>query len=53
MREELLRRAATFARPYLPRYLVGFVLLLGTNGLNLWIPSLLRDAIRAMQRPVY
>ncbi len=48
----MLRRAATFARPYLPRYLTGLVLLLGTNGLSLWIPSLLRDAIRAMQRNV-
>ena len=46
----MLRRAATFARPYLPRYLAGFVLLVGTNGLSLWIPSLLRDAIRAMER---
>ena len=46
----MLRRAATFARPYLPRYLLGFVLLLATNGLSLWIPALLRDAIRAMER---
>ena len=40
------------ARPYWPNYLLGFVLLLGTNGLNLWIPSLLRDAIRAMEQDV-
>jgi len=52
VRDDLLRRAATFARPYLPRYVVGFALLLGTNGLSLWIPALLREAIRAMERSV-
>lgn len=48
----MLRRVAHFARPYLHRYAVGFVLLLATNGLSLWIPWLLRDAIRAMERKV-
>jgi ATP-binding cassette subfamily B protein len=48
----VLRRTAHFARPYLHRYALGFVLLLVTNGLSLWIPWLLRDAIRAMEREV-
>ncbi len=39
-----------FARPYAQRYASGFVLLLATNALSLWIPWLLRDAIRAMER---
>ena len=46
----MFRRFARFGRPYIPYYLVGFVLLLLTNGLNLWIPWLLRDAIRAMEQ---
>jgi len=41
-----------YARPYLPSYLVGLVLLLVTNGLSLWIPWLLRDAIGAMESRV-
>jgi ATP-binding cassette subfamily B protein len=48
----VLRRAAHFARPHLHRYAAGFLLLLLTNGLSLWIPWLLRDAVRAMQREV-
>jgi ATP-binding cassette subfamily B multidrug efflux pump len=48
----VLRRAAHFARPYLHRYALGFLLLLVTNGLSLWIPWLLRDAIRAMESRV-
>lgn len=46
----MLRRFGFFGRPYLPRYLIGFGLLLLTNGLSLWIPWMLRDAIRAMER---
>jgi ATP-binding cassette subfamily B multidrug efflux pump len=42
----------SFARPYLPGYAVGLLLLLLTNGLALWIPWLLRDAINAMERGV-
>ena len=38
-----------FARPYLPRYSIGFLLLLATNGLTLWIPWLLRDAIALLE----
>lgn len=45
----MLRRFWTYARPYLPVYLAGFVLLLLANGLSLWIPWLLRDAIRAIE----
>jgi len=45
-----LRRFAHYARPYLRTYLVGLVLLLVTNGLALWIPWLLRDAIEAIER---
>ena len=36
-----------YGRPYLPLYLVEFVLLLATNALSLWIPWLLREAINA------
>jgi ATP-binding cassette subfamily B protein len=46
----MIARIWEYARPYLPLYLVGFVLLLATNGLSLWIPWLLRDAINAMER---
>jgi ATP-binding cassette subfamily B protein len=46
----MLSRFWSFARPYLPGYLLGLLLLLLTNGLALWIPWLLRDAIRAMER---
>jgi ATP-binding cassette subfamily B protein len=38
-----------FARPYLPRYSIGFLLLLATNGMTLWIPWLLRDAIALLE----
>jgi ATP-binding cassette subfamily B protein len=38
-----------FARPYVPQYAAGFLLLLATNALTLWIPWLLRDAIRALE----
>jgi len=46
----MLNKFWSFARPYLPGYLLGLALLLLTNGLALWIPWLLRDAIRAMER---
>ena len=46
----MLNNFWSFARPYLPGYLLGLALLLLTNGLALWIPWLLRDAIRAMER---
>jgi ATP-binding cassette subfamily B protein len=39
-----------WASPYAPRYAAGLALLLATNGLALWIPWLLRDAIAAMER---
>ena len=41
-----------FARPYLPVYALGLVLLLLTNGLSLWIPWLLRNAIEAIEAGV-
>jgi ATP-binding cassette subfamily B protein len=40
----------SFARPYLPGYIRGLLLLLLTNGLVLLIPWLLRHAIDAMER---
>jgi ATP-binding cassette subfamily B protein len=40
----------SFARPYLPGYIRGLLLLLATNGLVLLIPWLLRRAIDAMER---
>jgi len=40
---------AQLGRPYLSRYLLGSLLLVLTNGLSLWIPWLLRDAIRALE----
>jgi ATP-binding cassette subfamily B protein len=43
-------RLVGFARPHAGRYATGLVLLLVTNGLALWLPWLLRDAIRAMER---
>jgi len=43
------RRFWNFARPYMPVYGLGLVLLLLTNGLGLWIPWLLRDAITAIE----
>lgn len=48
----VLPRMVSFARPYLPAYVAGFLLLLATNGLSLWIPWILRDAIRAIERGV-
>jgi ATP-binding cassette subfamily B protein len=48
----VLSRLLHLARPYLHRYAAGFALLLATNGLSLWIPWLLRDAVRAMERNV-
>jgi ATP-binding cassette subfamily B protein len=48
----MANRFWVFARPYLPRYVAGFALLVLTNGLSLWIPWLLRDAIDAMERGV-
>ncbi len=41
-----------YARPYRWVYLAGLGLLLVTNGLSLWIPWLLRDAIHALQEGV-
>lgn len=43
------RRFAQLGRPYLGRYLLGALLLIATNALGLWIPWLLRDAIRALE----
>lgn len=40
----------SLTRPYLPSYAAGLALLLLTNGLSLWIPWLLRDAIEAIER---
>ena len=48
----MLKLLARFGRPYTRLYFVGFLLLLATNSLSLWIPDLLRDAIRAMERDV-
>jgi len=48
----LNRRYWNFARPYLPIYAAGLLLLLATNALGLWIPWLLRDAIDALERGV-
>lgn len=44
-----LARLAGYARPYAGVYAFGFLLLLATNGLSLWIPWLLRDAIDAIE----
>jgi len=46
----LMREFWPFARPYRGAIGAGFLLLLGTNALALWIPWLLRSAIDAMQR---
>ena len=45
----MLNRFAQFARPYAPAYAGGFLLLLATNALGLWIPWLLRDAVGALE----
>jgi ATP-binding cassette subfamily B protein len=39
-----------WGRPYLPHYGAGCALLVLTNGLGVWIPWLLRDAVRAIER---
>ena len=49
MRSALLSRFREFARPYAKSYAVGLTLLLATNGLSLWIPWLLRDAIEQLE----
>jgi len=46
----VLARLLAVARPYRSRYIAGFILLLLTNGLSLWVPWLLRDAIRALEQ---
>ena len=48
----MLERFWFYARPYRRVYLAGLGLLLVTNGLSLWIPWLLRDAIHALQEGV-
>ena len=40
----------SFARPYLPSFAAGLLLLLATNALALYLPWLLRDAVNAMER---
>jgi ATP-binding cassette subfamily B protein len=45
----MLKRFLDFGRPYRGAILVGFVLLLLTNALGLWIPWLLRDAIHGLE----
>lgn len=46
----MLRYFVSFARPYMPLYALSFGLLIVTNGLMIWIPWLLRDAVNALQR---
>ncbi len=46
----IFREFWSFARPYRGKIAAGFVLLLLTNALALWIPWLLRGAIDAMER---
>lgn len=46
----MLHRFWALARPYRQRYAAGLVLLLATNGLALWIPWLLREAIASLER---
>ena len=48
----MLPRFVSIARPYLRRFALGLLLLLLTNGLSLWIPWLLRDAIRGLEQGV-
>ena len=45
----MLQRIWSHGRSYTGAFAVGLVLLLGTNGLALWIPWLLRDAIHGME----
>ncbi len=49
MRRAVKSRFWQFARPYSGSYAVGLLLLLATNGLSLWIPWLLRDAIGLLE----
>ena len=49
MRPAVSSRFRGFARPYLGLYARGLLLLLVTNGLSLWIPWLLRDAIGLLE----
>ncbi len=49
MRRPVSSRFREFARPYARRYARGLLLLLATNGLSLWIPWLLRDAIEQLE----
>ncbi len=49
MRAPVSSRFWEFARPYKRPYALGLLLLLVTNGLSLWIPWLLRDAIEQLQ----
>ena len=49
MRVPVPSRFFEFARPYARSYTLGLVLLLATNGLSLWIPWLLRDAIGQLE----
>jgi ATP-binding cassette subfamily B protein len=49
MRPAVSSRFLEFARPYRGLYARGLLLLLVTNGLSLWIPWLLRDAIGQLE----
>ncbi len=49
MRAAVSSRFWEFARPYAPSYALGLLMLLATNGLSLWIPWLLRDAIERLE----
>src|SRR5262245_11530889 len=45
-----MSRVLEFLRPHARRVALGFLLLVATNGLALWLPALLRDAVRALER---
>jgi ATP-binding cassette subfamily B protein len=49
MRAAVSSRFLEFARPYTRSYALGLLFLLLTNGLSLWIPWLLRDAIEQLE----
>ena len=49
MRTAVSARFREFARPYSGSYALGLALLLATNGLSMWIPWLLRDAIGQLE----
>jgi len=49
MRTAVSSRFREFARPYLGVYALGLLLLFLTNGLALWIPWLLREAIEKLE----